>query len=92
MELIEFRRCCAPSNQLDSNETYTCRSHTHAEALKEAFNVKELWDGYGVISNVIVCELNYSVVPSEMKYSPSRHTSLELISMSSCHRTYSIKS
>ncbi|KAF8815131.1 hypothetical protein BYT27DRAFT_7080784, partial [Phlegmacium glaucopus] len=51
-------RCTAPATDLDGEiEDAIQRSHDHTKALHDAFdgNLKELWEGYGIIGDIVVC-------------------------------------
>ncbi|KAK7684219.1 hypothetical protein QCA50_012543 [Cerrena zonata] len=52
---IDNFRCTARSDNLDNinNADVTRRSHEHTDALLEAFNLKELWDDYGIVGDVV---------------------------------------
>lgn len=50
-------RCTTRDNDLDNldgQDRATRRSHEHTSALLEAFSLKELWDGYGIVGDVVV--------------------------------------
>jgi hypothetical protein len=50
-------RCTARPTNFDDDATSIPRSHDHTRALLDAFgnDPKILWDGYGIISDVMVC-------------------------------------
>ena len=49
-------RCTSSSANLDNDPSSVPRTHTHTDALRRAYsdNLKDLWDGYGVVGDVIV--------------------------------------
>jgi hypothetical protein len=49
-------RCTASSTVLDNDPSAVPRTHVHTDALRRAFsnNLKSLWDGYGVVGDIIV--------------------------------------
>jgi hypothetical protein len=66
-------RCCAPADQLDSNDIFGLRSHLHTDALLDAFSCQELWDGYGIVANITACislsHITSSLIPTPAFYS-----------------------
>ncbi|KAH6901585.1 hypothetical protein BKA70DRAFT_1157797 [Coprinopsis sp. MPI-PUGE-AT-0042] len=49
-------RCTAPSSDLDSgafSNEHVYRSHEHTDDMCEAFSLRELWDDFGIASDVI---------------------------------------
>lgn len=49
-------RCTAPAADFDSGQ-HVRRSQAHTELLVEAFELGELWDEYGLVGDVAVCNL-----------------------------------
>ncbi|OCH89900.1 hypothetical protein OBBRIDRAFT_731772 [Obba rivulosa] len=45
-------RCTANPRNLDGDVTATRRSHEHTNALRATFNVKTLWDDYGIVGDL----------------------------------------
>ena len=54
--LMSWLRCTSRADDLDNTRGghVTWRSHDHTDALLEAFMVKELWDEYGTVGDVVV--------------------------------------
>lgn len=48
-----FFRCTAPWNDLDSKQ-HVRRSKAHTELLTESFDLRTLWNEYGLVADVIV--------------------------------------
>ncbi|KAJ6583496.1 hypothetical protein DFH09DRAFT_1245834 [Mycena vulgaris] len=46
-------RCLSPMNDLDRPSVN--RSHEHTDALMESFTLKELWDDFGIVGDLIPC-------------------------------------
>ncbi|RXW17060.1 hypothetical protein EST38_g8794 [Candolleomyces aberdarensis] len=48
-------RCISPSADLDGDQSDVFRSHEHTEAIRQAFegNLKKMWEGYGMIDDVV---------------------------------------
>lgn len=46
-------RCTAPANDLDFGQ-YVRRSQVHAELLVEEFELRMLWDEYGLVGDIVV--------------------------------------
>lgn len=69
------------------------RSHTHTEKVRHAFenDMKKMWDGYGIIGDVIVSKdstlADARSMLSGKLHSLLQRTSLEQTSMSSSHPT-----
>jgi hypothetical protein len=53
--LMDFNRCDAHWSNLDNSDAGR-RAHRHTEALFEAVGIKSLWDDYGIISDILVCQ------------------------------------
>jgi len=55
---LYFNSCTAPATELDGGieDAIQC-SHDHTKALYDVFdgNLKELWEGYGIIGDIVVC-------------------------------------
>ncbi|EKM48882.1 uncharacterized protein PHACADRAFT_202281 [Phanerochaete carnosa HHB-10118-sp] len=45
-------RCAAPSNNLDDGDNVP-RSHEHTRALLKTFDLKTLWDDYGIVGDLV---------------------------------------
>jgi hypothetical protein len=58
--LIDLFRCTAPANDLDSGQPVRC-SQAHSELLVEEFELGMLWDEYGLIGDIVVCILIFSL-------------------------------
>lgn len=58
---LTVHRCTALPAELDNDQTAIPRCREHSEALQDAFvdDAKILWDGYGIIGDVIVCLPNH---------------------------------
>lgn len=54
--MVPTLRCTTHSNNLEDLNAIA-QSHKHTQLLLDMFDddLKELWDGYGVIGNVVVC-------------------------------------
>jgi hypothetical protein len=50
-------RCTAKAKNLDGTPDAVQRSHEHTDAIHDACegDTKEMWDGYGMIADVVVC-------------------------------------
>ena len=61
---VKLDRCTALPTNLDDDLTAIPRCHEHTEALQAAFvnEPKILWDGYGIISDIIVCHIIQIVI------------------------------
>lgn len=52
-----YSRCTAEADDLDDSPDIDLgRSHAHTEKVRKAFkgDLKEMWDGYGIIRDVVV--------------------------------------
>jgi hypothetical protein len=61
-------RCTALSTELDddtpeSESDAVPRSPEHTSALSEAVggNIKGLWEGYGIIADIVVCSILFNI-------------------------------
>lgn len=53
-------RCTAPSTDLDGDAGCP-RSHIHTDTLLSGeLELKELWDDYGIVGDLLVCFLHFS--------------------------------
>jgi Plavaka transposase len=54
--LFSVSRCTSSHTNLDNDPSSVLRTHAHTDALRRAFsdNVNYLWEGYGVVADVIV--------------------------------------
>jgi len=53
-------RCDADDADLDGPGG--SRSHKHTLALMEVLGKKELWDQYGIVSDIMVCNTYYRII------------------------------
>lgn len=53
---MDLFSCTARVDDLDNTQgtDVTRRCHEHTDALLEAFTLKELWDDYGIVGDVVV--------------------------------------
>lgn len=56
-------RCTAHVDDLDGGEAGR-RSHEHTDTLLEAFNLKVLWDDYGIVGDIVVSLLLLIKLPN----------------------------
>lgn len=54
--VMDLFSCTARVDDLDNTQgtDVTRRCHEHTDALLEAFTLKELWDDYGIVGDVVV--------------------------------------
>ena len=52
--LILFLRCTAPQLNLNQTEGVTCRCQDHTELLVRELELGVLWDGWGIVGDVVV--------------------------------------
>lgn len=55
-------RCTAPSDDLDADALqyhHGLRSHDHTDKLSEAFSLRELWDDFGIVGDLIVSHVMF---------------------------------
>ena len=52
--LTSHIRCCAPADKFNSHDKFTPQSHIHTAALTDAFSLQELWDGYGIVGDIVI--------------------------------------
>lgn len=52
-----MNRCTALPTDLDNDQSAIPRSHEHTALLREAYEdqLKTLWEGYGIVGDLIVC-------------------------------------
>jgi hypothetical protein len=53
--------CLSPADDLDRPSTR--RSHEHTDALLEGCTLKELWDDFGIVGDLIVSDLPFHSSP-----------------------------
>ena len=53
-----YPRCMEPSDDIDSGR-FIQHSEAHTELLCEQYELKELWNDYGIVSNVKVINLHF---------------------------------
>ncbi len=56
-----FFRCTAHANDLDSGQPSVRRSQAHSELLVEEFELGILWDEYGLVGDIVVRILIFSL-------------------------------
>ncbi|KAF8986113.1 hypothetical protein BDQ17DRAFT_1493098 [Cyathus striatus] len=58
-------RCTAFFNDLDNQEEASLRSYEHTKALYDAVggNHRALWDGYGIIADIVVSDIHELIAP-----------------------------
>jgi hypothetical protein len=70
-----YRRCTAPSHNLDGDATRQCQVHT--EMLVQEFELGTLWDEFGLVGDIVVgftFLLSYIITRLLILLSPYSHS------------------
>ena len=64
--MLIYYRCTAVATNLNGNAAAIPHSHEHTKAAQELYgeNLQALWDGYGIIGDLIVCFSLFNIAPN----------------------------
>jgi|SRR6266850_3693585 len=92
---LNIFRCIAPKkDKLEIDAKCINHSHEHTKYVRSRMKASDLWFGYGIVKDGVVCSCLHPTMiilhDSVLSHLPT--SSQELIFMSSCHRICSISS